>query len=278
MTIFNYLEDIQRYDDHQMTESERQTFEKQLSEDAELAKELADYRKIGKLVSSFGNEIFNQYQQSEEDVLRQKLKLASADYHGDTMPIIMKPQKSYSKMWAIAASLLVLIGAGLYFLGNVSPNFEAIAEVSNEKEMENLGSLMRLNNDPSGITPSRNDYRKTVVDLITKNDLKLALDMLHASASPETDREDEDIYLSGLIYYKMNDWEAAIQELKIITNSGESIFGLMYHSEWLIALSYYNIKEYEQATQFAKKVLENKDKPLFQNEAEELLSLTKNKN
>lgn len=270
---FKYIDKIDLYQSGQMTESEKNTFEKRLSTDVELKKELQDFQKIGKGVSIFLNNI---YQKSEEEILREKLQKASLEYHQkreqNPTPI---PRIIPLRALAIAASLVVLIGAGLFYLSNVPPDFNEIAAGSFDSQLPQIKELILQDKESLNGNPldPESFWRKDYLDLVESKNLSKAEILLQQNLPESGLFEEEDAFLQGYNYYLSGDYETAISELEKFSRNRDYPKPLRYHADWLSALSYFQTEQLEKAAATAKKVQDDKQIFLLKQSATDLILL-----
>lgn len=207
-----YIE-FDQYLHGEMSVEEKINFEKQLSEDAELALELKIFKELqGQLQNKFGNE-------NQRNAFKENLKSISKTHFKTSKPKVIAFKPMY---YAVAASVAVLIG--LFFF-NQNPNFEDY----NQQEVAYFTERGDVNIDlkQAEVAFNAKNYKEAI---------PLFESVLNSNKTPEI------LYFYGVSLLendRIKDAETVFNELK----SGNSIY--KNKAIWSLALSKLKQKEYK---------------------------------
>ena len=134
----------------ELSAEEKLKFEKDLSEDLELASEFKTFQELqGHLENKFGNE-------SERNAFKESLKAISAEHSK-----VSKPKVVHFKPWIylVAASVTVLIGLFVFDF-NSNPNFEDFNQQENAYFTER--SAVNINLKQAEVAFNAKDYATAI--------------------------------------------------------------------------------------------------------------------
>lgn len=122
--VLKHIELIENYVEGKLSEQEKQDFETRLIIDSDFKEEFDLY-----------NTIVAGIQEAGRENLKAKLRLADEELDNKQKIIDIKNMpKKQMKYWAVAASVVFVIGIGLFFYMSNKPNLDVLADSYYEKE------------------------------------------------------------------------------------------------------------------------------------------------
>ncbi len=205
----NYIK-FSQYLDNAMTVEEKTSFEKQLSQDQELASSFGIFKELNlHLSNKFGNE-------TELNAFKQNVKLISAEHFKDkkSKVIAFKPWQ-----YSVAASVAILLGL-FVFMQNNNPNFEDYNQHENAyfTERGNEDTQLKLAQDAF----NAKKYKEAVAnfELILKEkkspemQLYYSISLLEDNQFQKAEIQLMDLKLGTSIYATKATWYLALSKLK----------------------------------------------------------------
>ena len=214
----NNIELIEQYCEGSLSKKEMIDFEARLIIDSELKEEFEIYKAVVSCIKEKGEEDFKvKLLLADEELDRNSKKTSSND-------------KSNFKYWAIAASIILLIGIGLYWILTPKIDLEKLADNYYEKEK---GLQVEMSVNKGQLDNVMNSY-KTEDYKGAKKQLEILL---------KTNNSNDTLnYFNGIINYELVDYITAKISFKKI-NKGSSYFEKAQYRLILIALKTKNKAE-----------------------------------
>ncbi len=222
------IEKIERYVNNEMSVDERQTFEAEMEKDLEFKKEVEAYIKI-----------FNGF---EELNFRKRLKLIGENYKqgGGMIAMDRRPYISY----AMAASVAIILFAGLYFFTNLfKPETEIVFNDYYRPE-----------------TLARGECPQDLAAFPLYNDKKYE-EALKAVNSLKPDSILCVTYFKGLVELALNKKEA-VDDLKLAATSINN--NIRDKAEWYLALALLKQGNKEEAIKMLQKITIDPEHPFYE--------------
>ena len=258
---------IHQYLNEDLGEEERQKFEIQMNQNLALAQEVAIQRRI-----KSGLKV-NDYRQQFNDIHVQLKKDNALPVFERKSVIKLNSSKLNLRYFAYAASLILMIGVGLFFylkpvaiepLANT--NLKPLIKASKPDKVE------IAKGDKPIIKPKTIDYNKIFANNFVKNpviDNPFSTEKLGVSPSKIATWETDIMNLrKGIEYLEAKKPQYAIDELqKLSTSKFENIKS---HGEWYLALAYLQEKDIIKAKKQLKTIVDN-EKHIYYRKAKSLL-------
>lgn len=224
------LELIERYCEGNLDEAEKASFEARLLFDSELQEELKLYQNIVDVIKETGKEN-----------LRKKLK--DADIEMDASTPLTQPAKLNVpfRFLAIAASVLIIIGATSFYFFFKSPDLPELASKYYEPE---IGL-------PVELAVSNSKWDAVMNDLKSGNikESKEKLDKLKSSGTNDTLS-----YFEGVLDYELKNYGEAIKNFSSVNESAY----YFQKAQYRLVLSYLMSKNKKSALEAIDKATANK--------------------
>ncbi|MFN8117913.1 MAG: hypothetical protein U0W65_17520 [Bacteroidia bacterium] len=185
--VLKHIELIEQYCEGKLSAQDKTDFETRLLIDAEFKEEFELYKAIVAGIKEQG-----------EDNLKAKLKLA--DNELDNVPKIVelkKENKKGIKYWAVAATIIFIIGIGLFWSLSNKSDLPQLADTYYEKEK---GLPIEMSVTKNQLADVMNLY-KSGDYVATKNKLEFLL--------KENNANDTLHYFYGVVNYELNNYRAS---------------------------------------------------------------------
>lgn len=239
-----YFDTIERYVEGNMTDTECEIFEQNLSSDELLKKEYTLYLHLVDGIE-------------EHYTAKYKNQLRAIDLEMD-QESVNKTATRRIILFSIAATFVVLL-----------VSYSVIATLFNQPDLKEIASkydevdkgipvLMSMNDDPQ-FSEAMNQYKL--------KDYKRSLAILQ-HLNQENNENDTLIYYIGINYQMLNNWELAIPNFEKIAHSQNSIF--KDKAEFKSAICYLKLENKKQALIILKNISRN-SQHLFQKKAAKIV-------
>lgn len=229
--FYNQIEDFLTGN---LSDSDSKNFESEMSTNSELANAVSQYETAFEAVDLL-----------VEEGLKMKLKALQKERYSEVK--VLKPKR---KMWAIAASVAILISVGFSFLMNQNYSNQSLA----------AGYFETFDDGIRG--------GETGLKAFNEGNYDLAIEEL--KTVPETDQKyiESQFYL-GQSYFKTNQFKEAIISFETVFESNDGRF--KNAAFWFSGLSYLGNNQVENAQSIFEQI-KNQNAPPYSEKAENLLN------
>lgn len=235
---------IEKYLDKSLTDAENIIFTQRL-EDADFAAEVDLYQQSVKAVYAFGD------LQLKAILMKEEAKLSTS------VPPQYKPMKTVSivRRWALAATVLLLVSVGVWFLNKKTIQKEALTDVLFEQNFKPYPNF----NDPNvrDKTSIKTDREKAYT-LYDNGDYKQALTYFQKI----TRSQYKDQFYEANAYLATHQADKAAPLLEQLSQNAS--FEWQKQAEWYCALSLLATKP-EQAKRLLEKIKADNQHPFYKN-------------
>lgn len=237
--IFNQ---IHQYLNNDLEVEERQKFEIQMKQNLALAQEVATQRRI-----KSGLKV-NDYKQQFSNIHAQLKKENALPFFEEKPVIKLESRKSNIRHFAYAASIVLMIGVGLFFYLKPDP-----IELANTKVKAKEPSVKTIKPDKVEITdvkkpinkPVLIDFNKIYANNFVENPViesPFSNEKYGVSPGKIAEWEADTLNLSkGIHYLETKKTQNAIAEFQKLTSS--KFESLRFNSDWYLALAYLQEKD-----------------------------------
>lgn len=227
---------IENYCEGKLNEEEKVLFEGRLQVDTNLKEELELYKNIVAGIKESG-----------KARLKGKLIEADKELDAETKVIELKNVKtSYLKIFAIAASVMIVVGLSLFYLYFNTKSCSELASKYYEPE-KGLPVVMGTNN--SKLDEVMNDYKTG-----NYSGAKSKLEKIGGSITNDTIN-----YFYGVVNYELQNYNDAKSDFLQITSSGYYFEKAQYR----LVLTFLKTNDKKSAIQFINEILQNKEHPFY---------------
>ena len=227
---------IENYCEGKLNEEEKALFEGRLQVDTNLKEELELYKNIVAGIKESGKK-------------RLKGKLIEADKELDAETKVTERKSvkpSYLKIFAIAASVMIVVGFSVFYLYFNTKSCSELASTYYEPE-KGLPVVMGTNN--SKWDEVMNDYKTG-----NYSGAKSKLEKIGGSITNDTIN-----YFYGVVNYELQNYNDAKSDFLQITSSGYYFEKAQYR----LVLTFLKTNDKKSAIQFINEILQNKEHPFY---------------
>ena len=228
--FYNQIEDFLTGN---LSDSDSKKFESEMSSNSDLANAVNEYETAFEAVDLL-----------VEDSLKLKLKALQKERYSEVK--VLKPKR---RMWAIAASVAILISVGFSFLMNQNYSNQSLA----------TGYFETFDD---GIRGGENGFKA-----FNKGNYKLAIEELKIVRENDQKYIESQFYL-GQSYFKINQFKEAINPFETVFQSNDSRF--KNAAQWFSALSFLGDNQIEIAKSKFEEII-NQNTPPYSEKAENIL-------
>lgn len=268
--IFNA---IHQYLNNDLEVEERQNFEIQMNQNPALAQEVATQRRI-----KSGLKI-NGYKQQFGNIHAKLKKENTLPFYEGKSAITLKPRKSTLQYFAYAASIILILGVGLFFYLKPEP-----IELVNTKTKTPKSSIKTIKPDKIEIAEVHKPMNKPVSidfdkiyanNFVKKPVIESPFSNEKYGVSPSKIAawdSDTSNFSKGIQYLETKKTQNAIAEFqKLAVSKFEQI---RFQSDWYLALSYLQEKDLTSTKKQLATIIEN-EKHIYANKSKILLKSLK---
>lgn len=274
---FKYIEAIEDYLSENTSKEEKLAFEKQLTENEALAQEFKLYQNMMGGIDLEGTDLMR----DELKDIQQKLEAENFFAKKETTPKIvkMKNTKKSNKTWlAIAASLLVLVVAGMLLLSpNKMTRTEALTKFDHNKKANELLEQQINEYEGLGMADPERGKKDSIAQMLNQYKDGDYQESYNAATEFLSRYPDDNValYFAGMSKFQDSKFSKAVEWLSASTKQKDGVF--YDQARWYLALSYTMLNTNVGDDNAIKLMQQIKDSPdsQFKTEAEWHLSFLK---
>jgi tetratricopeptide (TPR) repeat protein len=218
---FSYF--IERYNAGEMSEVEKQWFQKELEGNKKLRDE-AEFRK--KTDMALRN----------HDIIQLRSKLAEIEKRRATEIPVKNPGKHINMKYAAAIAGLVLLGSIALFTGS--------RNLTNDKILDHFYKLYETPANNRSVQLQPNSELTDAIDYYKVGDYKTAIEYFTKVLKSDPDNM-QTTFLSGISNYEMKNYPVAKQSFKKVAEENDNVY--FEDAQWYLALCYLKTNEQDQA-------------------------------
>ena len=235
---FKYLTQIENYLSENISKEEKLDFEKQLSENEELAKEFKLYKNMIGGIDLEGADVMR----NELKDIQAKLEKENYFNQKETTPKIVKMEstkKSNKTWWAVAAGLLILVVAGILFQSpNKMTRAEALAKFDHSKKASELLEQQINEYEGLGMADPERGKKDTIAQILRQYKEGNYQESYNAATEFLTRYPNDAVaqYYAGMSKFQDGKYGKAVEWLSASTQQKDASF--YDQARWYLALSY----------------------------------------
>ena len=238
---------IENYFEGKLSEEEKASVDSLLLSNSDFKDEFELYKNIVSGIKEAGKEH-----------LKNKLKEADIELDSASIVIERGEGNSYLKIFAVAASVVLIIGVSIFYFFIKSPDYSALATKFYEPE-KGLPVEMGITNNP--MDKVMNDFNKG--DFIGA---KGKLEKI-----PAVNSNDTISYFLGVVSYELKDYKEAIADFKRVNTTSN----YLDKSQYRLVLCYLKTSKKDEALNGINEALQNKENKFYDKLLELRTELTK---
>ncbi len=250
--IFNQ---IHQYLNENLGEEERQKFENEMKQNLALAQEVSTQRRI-----KSGLKV-NDYKQQFSNIHEQLKKENALPFYEEKPMIKLESSKSNMRYFAYAASIVLMIGVGLFFYLKPATN-EPLANTNVKPLIKTIkpNKVEIAKGDKPISKPETIDYDKIFANNFVKNPViknPFSSEKLGVSPSKIATWEADTLNLrKGIQYLENKNTQNAIVEFQKLSSS--KFENIKFHADWYLALVYLQEKDIVKTKKQLTTIIEEK--------------------
>lgn len=189
------------------------------------------------------------------------------------------------KYYAIRIAAILILGLAWWMMSpqlsyeNIVDSSQAYSKSQNKMIIEDIIRLQGLTPSSTQSPRKEEDFKVRILKHLergTEEDIRAAYEIMNDSgvSTINTATERENIYLWAIIYFYNKDYQNAINKLEFLDNP-ITAKEIQKQSQWFLVLSYYQTNQYEKATVLIEKILNNPEQKKYHVYAIQLQQLIK---